>query len=195
MTKKSARSDCSDLLKALDGRVIVMVGMMGCGKSAVGRRLAARLGLPFVDADDEIQKAAGMKISEIFADQGEEFFRDRERLVIDRLLSQGRQVLATGGGAFMNEKTRARVREVGISVWLKADFDILMRRVGRRGDKRPLLQGGNREKIMRDLLEERSPIYAKADIAVESRDGPHDEVVGEIIQQLKSKLTNMSKIS
>ncbi len=190
-----SRSDNSILLEALGGRAIVMVGMMGCGKSAVGRRLAARLGLPFVDADDEIQKAAGKRISEIFADEGEEFFRDREQLVIDRLLSQGRQVLATGGGAFMNEATRERVREVGVSVWLKADFNILMRRVGRRGDKRPLLRDGNREQIMRNLLEKRSPIYAKADIAVESRDGPHDEVVVEIVKQLTAKLTKMPEIS
>ena len=189
-----AQQDNSSLREALGERSIVMVGMMGCGKSAVGRRLAGRLGVSFVDADDEIQKAAGQTISEIFTDQGEDFFRDRERLVIDRLLGNGPQVLATGGGAFMNELTRKRVAQVGVSVWLKADLQVLLRRVGRR-DTRPLLRNQNPEKVMRDLLKKRSPVYAKADIVVESRDGPHDEVVAEIIKKLKAKLTKLPEVS
>lgn len=169
-----------------------MVGLMGCGKSAVGRRLANRLGLPFVDADEEIERAADKTISEIFADDGEEFFRDRERMVIDRLLSQGPQVLATGGGAFMNEATRKRVSEVGISVWLKAELHVLMRRVGRR-DTRPLLKKSNPTNVMRRLIKERYPVYELADLTVESRDGPHEDVVSEVIRQLNALLTKSDK--
>lgn len=184
----AAGEQYDSLRAALGSRAIVMIGMMGCGKSAVGRRLAARLGLPFVDADEEIQKVAARTISEIFAEQGEEFFRDRERRVIERLLGNGAQVLATGGGAFVNAETRERVGELGISVWLNADLPVLMRRVGRR-DTRPLLRSGNPEQIMSKLLEERSPFYAEADLIVESRDGPHEDVVAEIINQLTAKLT------
>lgn len=171
--------------QALVDRSIVMVGMMGCGKSAIGRRLATVLDLRFIDADDEIEKAAGMSINEIFAQLGEQHFRDGERRVIARLLGGGPQVLSTGGGAFMNEDTRARVREVGISVWLRAELPILMRRVMRR-DNRPLLKTPNPEVRMRELLEIRNPIYALADIAVESREVAHDVIVNEILSKLEA---------
>lgn len=170
---------------ALANRSIVMVGMMGCGKSAIGRRLANALELRFVDADDEIEKAAGMSINEIFAQLGEQHFRDGERRVIARLLNGGPQVLSTGGGAFMNEETRQAVREAGISVWLRAELPILMRRVMRR-DNRPLLKTHNPEARMRELLEIRNPVYALADVTVESREVAHDVIVNEILKQLSS---------
>lgn len=168
---------------ALADRSIVMVGMMGCGKSAIGKRLAQALELRFVDADDEIEKAAGMSINDIFAQFGESHFRDGERRVIARLLAAGPQVLSTGGGAFMSEETRERVKEQAISVWLKAELPILMRRVMRR-DNRPLLKTPNPEAKMRELLDVRNPVYALADITVESRDVAHDVIVNEILERL-----------
>lgn len=171
------------LRQALGDRSIVMVGMMGCGKSAIGKRLATMLELRFIDADDEIEKAAGMSINDIFAQLGESHFRDGERRVIARLLAGGPQVLSTGGGAFMSEETRERVKERGISVWLKAELPILMRRVMRR-DNRPLLKTPDPEGRMRELLEARNPIYALADITVESREIAHDAIVKEILGKL-----------
>lgn len=168
---------------ALGQRSIVLVGLMGCGKSAIGRRLAGRLSLPFVDADEEIERAAGKSIEDIFADHGEPYFREGERKVLARLLRTGPQVLATGGGAFMNEETRTAIAESGISVWLKADLPLLVRRVGRRGN-RPLLKAGDPETVLQNLMTTRYPIYAKADITVESRDVPHEVIVGEIVDKL-----------
>lgn len=168
---------------ALGDKSIVMVGLMGCGKSAVGRRLAARLGLPFVDADEEIEKAAGQSIEDIFTEHGEPYFREGERKVLARLMRSGPQVLATGGGAFMNPETRAAITERGISVWLKADLPLLVRRVGKRNN-RPLLKGGDPEAVMRKLMDLRYPVYAQADITVESRDVPHEVIVAEIIERL-----------
>jgi shikimate kinase / 3-dehydroquinate synthase len=167
----------------LGGRSLVLVGLMGCGKSSVGKRLAAKLQMPFVDADEEIEKAAAKSINEIFADYGEQHFRDGERRVIARLLSNGPQVLATGGGAFMNAETRERIRQTGISIWLKADLPVLMRRVQKR-DTRPLLRNGNPEATMKKLIEARYPVYAEADVTVESRDEPHDHIVNDIINGL-----------
>ncbi len=167
----------------LGSRSIVLVGLMGCGKSSIGKRLAARLGLPFVDADDEIEKAAAKTINEIFADHGEAHFREGERKVIARLLNNGPQVLATGGGAFMHAETRKRIKETSISVWLRADLPVLMRRVSKR-DTRPLLRDGNPEATMRKLIEARYPVYAEADLTVESREEPHDLIVNEIIGRL-----------
>jgi shikimate kinase len=172
---------------ALGQRSIVMVGLMGCGKSSVGRRLAARLGLPFVDADDEIEAAAQKTIPEIFADYGEAVFRDGERRVIKRLLENGPQVLATGGGAFMTDETRAAIRDAAISVWLKAELPVLMRRVMKR-DNRPLLKASDPEAVMRDLMQKRYPVYAEADIVIESRDVPHEVIVDEIVAALGSRL-------
>jgi Shikimate kinase len=175
------------LRRSLGTRSIVLVGMMGAGKSTVGRRLAARLGLTFVDADNEIEAAAGMTIPEIFAAHGETAFRDGERRVIERLLGEGPQVLATGGGAYMNAETRARIAEAGISVWLKADLDVLIKRVRKRPN-RPLLQTPDPEKTLRGLIELRYPVYAEAAITVISRDAPHEAVVEDIIRRLSAFL-------
>jgi len=171
------------LLERLGDRSIVLVGLMGCGKSSVGRRLATRLGLSFVDADTEIEAAAGKTIPEIFEDYGEAHFRDREHLVIKRLLAGGAQVLATGGGAYMRAETREAIREAGISVWLRAELDVLMRRVMRRED-RPLLKTADPEQRMRELMAARYPIYGEADVTVESRDVSHELVVKDIIYAL-----------
>jgi shikimate kinase len=173
------------LSAALGRRSIVLIGMMGAGKSSIGRRLAARLNLPFVDADSEIEKAASMTIPEIFSTQGEAYFRAGETRVIARLLDSGPQVLATGGGAFMNPETRAAIRAKGISVWLNAPLDILMRRIKRRAE-RPLLAGDDPAATLTRLIAERYPVYAEAEIAVESRDVPHEAIVGEIVAKLCS---------
>ena len=173
---------------ALD-RSIVLVGLMGSGKSAIGRRLAARIGMDFVDADTEIEAAAGLSINDIFEVHGEQAFRDGERRVIARLLSQPAHVLATGGGAFMDEKTRKKIKERAFSVWLRADFDVLLRRVSRR-DNRPLLKVENKEEVLRRLIEERYPIYQEADIIVQSQDGPHEETVVDVIGALKRLIGN-----
>jgi len=168
----------------LGSRSIILIGMPGCGKSALGRRLAPRLDLPFVDVDEEIERAAGKSIKEIFADHGEAYFRDGERRVIARLLASGPQVLATGGGALLNEETRANIRRSGVSVWVKADIALLVRRVTKRST-RPLFEGRDAETVVRDLMEARYPIYAAvADIVVESRDVPHEVIVGEIVDAL-----------
>lgn len=169
--------------RALGSRSLVLVGLMGCGKSSIGRRLATRLGLPFVDTDDEIERVAQKSVSEIFADHGEAFFRDREAKVIARLLANGPQVLATGGGAFMTAETRDRIHEAGISIWLRAELPVLMRRVGKR-DCRPLLKNGEPEQIMRDLMQKRYPVYAEANLTIESREVPHESIVGEIVLAL-----------
>lgn len=174
---------------ALGRRSVVLVGMMGAGKSSVGRRLAARLGIPFVDADVEIEKAAGMTIAEIFSGHGEEYFRAGEMRVIARLLESGPQVLATGGGAFMNAETRAAIRAKGISVWLRATLDVLLRRVKRRGD-RPLLKTADPVTTLQQLMDERYPVYAESDLTVESRDVPHETIVDEIIAGLRGRLAN-----
>jgi shikimate kinase len=171
----------SAVVRALGTRSIVLVGMMGAGKSSIGRRLAARLGIPFIDADTEIENAAGMTIPEIFDKHGEPYFRAGEKRVIARLLDSGPQVLATGGGAMMDQNTRDLIHIKGISVWLKADIDVLIKRTKRRND-RPLV-----EKI-RDLLPKREPLYALADIVVQSRDEPHDTIVDEIVAQLPKHL-------
>jgi shikimate kinase len=173
------------LASALGRRSIVLVGMMGAGKSSIGRRLASRLGIPFVDADSEIEKAAGMTIPEIFAAHGEPYFRSGEARVIARLLDGGPQVLATGGGAFMNPDTRAAIRGKGISVWLRASLDVLNRRVRRRND-RPLLKDSEPAETLRRLIDERYPVYAEADITVESREVPHDTIVDEIVAGLRA---------
>jgi len=175
------------LLAALGTRSIVLVGMMGSGKSSIGRRLAARLAIPFVDADSEIEAAAGMTIPEIFETHGEPYFRAGEARVIARLLEQGPQVLATGGGAFMNKDTRALVGAKGISVWLQADFDVLLKRIKRRGD-RPLLKTGDPAATLTALMAARYPVYAEADIAVHSRDVPHETIVEEILAALRPRL-------
>ena len=170
-------------------KTIVLVGLMGAGKSCIGKRLAQRLGLTFVDADHEVERAAGCSIAEIFARHGEANFRDGERRVIARLLDNPIHVLATGGGAFMDPRTRALIRERAISIWLRADLDLLMRRVSRRND-RPLLQVAEPRQKLAELMALRYPVYAEADIAVDSADGPPDVTLERVIEALDSFLAN-----
>ena len=177
----------AEILAALGTRLIVLVGMMGAGKSTIGRRLAARLGMPFLDADSEIEAAAGMSISDIFEVHGEPHFRDGEARVIARLLDGGAAVLATGGGAFMREDTRNRVGAKAVSIWLKADADIIMRRVRRRAD-RPLLETADPEAAVGRLISEREPIYQHADLTIWSREVPHEKVVDECVDALHARL-------
>lgn len=162
---------------------IVLVGLMGAGKSCIGRKLAARLGLPFVDADAEIEKAAGCSISEIFEQHGEQAFRDGERRVIARLLEDGPQVVASGGGAYMDPKTRKTIARHAVSVWLRADLDLLVRRTSRR-NTRPLLRTGDPREILGRLIDERYPVYAKADITVDSEDAPPEKTVKRVLDAL-----------
>jgi len=178
----------ADIVSALGGRCVVLVGMMGAGKSTIGRRLAARLGLRFFDADIEIEIAhAGMTIPEIFATHGEPYFRDGEARVIARLLEGGPAVIATGGGAVMREETRNRIRDKAVSIWLKADIDVIMKRVRRRAD-RPLLQTEDPVATVSRLLEQRGPVYQTADLTIASRDVPHDRIVDECIDALRARL-------
>jgi shikimate kinase len=171
------------IVDALGGRSLVLIGMMGAGKSSVGRKLAMRLALPFVDADTEIEAAAGMTIPEIFEVRGEPEFRSGEARVIARLLDGGPGVLATGGGAYMNSETRRLIAQKGVSIWLRAEFDILMRRIRRRTD-RPLLRTADPDATLRRLIDERYPSYALADLTIESRDVSHEVIVDELIQAL-----------
>src|SRR5437667_6168657 len=177
----------ADITSALGRRSIVLVGMMGAGKSTIGRRLAARLRLPFLDADIEVEAAAGMSIPDIFETQGEPYFRDGEARVIARLLDSGPAVIATGGGAFMREETRNRIRGKAVSIWLKADADIIMRRVKRRAD-RPLLQTADPAATVGRLMREREPVYQHADLTIWSRDVPHEKIVDECIEGLHALL-------
>jgi shikimate kinase len=167
-------------------RTIALVGMMGAGKSSVGRRLAAKLDVPFRDADAEIETAAGCTISEIFDRIGEDAFRDGERRVILRLLGEPPHVLATGGGAFIDERTRSQIKTDAFSVWLRASVDLLAARVQRR-ETRPLLRNGNPREILERLLAEREPLYAQADISLDSEDGPHSAVVDRLIAALEAR--------
>jgi shikimate kinase len=171
------------IVAALGQRSIVLIGMMGAGKSSVGRRLAARLGLRFVDADTEIEAAAGMSIADIFAAHGEAYFRSGEARVIARLLEGGPQVMATGGGAVMNADTRTSIRAKGVSVWLDADYEVLLRRVRRRTD-RPMLKTADPAETLRRLLAERKPVYAQANLILRSRDAPHETIVNEALAAL-----------
>lgn len=175
----------SALKEALGPRSLVLIGLMGAGKSAIGKRLAAWLDMPFNDADQEIERAAGKSINDIFTENGETYFRDGERRVIGRLLSSGPIVLATGGGAFMTEETRARIAALGISIWLRADLDTLMHRVLRR-DNRPLLKTSEPRAVMEKLIAERYPVYALADVTVDSRDVAHEIIVDEIVTALRN---------
>lgn len=168
-------------------RTIVLVGLMGAGKTSIGRRLAARLGLPFVDADQEIEEAAGCTIPEIFERFGEAAFRDGERKVIARLLDGPVHVLSTGGGAFMDPLTRALIRDQGLSVWLRADLDLLVQRTARR-DHRPLLRTGDPREILRGLIEARYPIYAEADLTVDSEDRSLEETTDRVMEVLHDHL-------
>jgi shikimate kinase len=183
----ASASQAAEISAALGTRSVVLVGMMGAGKSTIGRRLAARLRLPFLDADIEIEAAAGMSIPDIFECHGEPHFRDGEARVIARLLEGGPVVLATGGGAFMREETRELIRDKAISIWLKADADIIMKRVKRRAD-RPLLQTPDPAATIGRLIEEREPVYRHADLTIWSRDVPHEKIVDECVEALHIRL-------
>ena len=195
-TDKNVAVSNSDaqLLGALGLRSLVLIGMMGAGKSSIGRKLAHRLNLPFVDADAEIERAAGMSISDIFAKHGEPYFRAGEARVIARLLEGGPQVLATGGGAFMHPQSREAIRAKGISVWLKAEYDVLMKRIKRRSD-RPMLKTQDPGETLRRLMQERDPVYAEADVIVHSREVPHEIIIAEIISAVAQRLEEISAIS
>jgi shikimate kinase len=181
-----------DRYTPLRARTIALVGLMGVGKSSVGRRLANALDLPFRDADHEIETAAGRSIPDIFAEMGEPAFREGERRVITRLLEDPPHVLATGGGAFMNDETRRLIKEKAVSVWLKADLDILARRIGRK-DTRPLVSGKDPLAVLTELAESRYPIYAEADIMVETGDTPHHVAVDQILRALAAHLQEPSQ--
>jgi shikimate kinase len=168
-------------------KTIVLVGLMGAGKTNIGKRLAAKLHLPFIDADAEIEAAAGETIEEIFANRGEALFREGERRVIGRLLEGPPHVLATGGGAFMDPQTRAAIRAHGISVWLRAELDLLVARVGRRAN-RPLLKAGDPRTVLAQLIEKRYPVYAEADLVVDSLDGPPELTLARVLDALKHHL-------
>ena len=183
MARRSIAKEAEYIRQKLEEHPIVLVGLMGAGKSSVGRRLAEKLGIPFTDADTEIESAAGKTIAEIFADHGEPYFREGERRVICRLLGSGAQVLATGGGAFMNDETRAKIQARGLSVWLKAPLPLLMKRVMKRQD-RPLLRTEDPEAVMRGLMDKRYPVYAMSDVTVESRDVQHGQMVNDVIRAL-----------
>lgn len=193
MSRVSSRDPFQDdqrdaLLARLGDRPIVLVGMMGAGKTTVGRRLAARLGRRFIDSDEEIEKAAGMSIEDIFASRGEADFRAGEVRVIARLLKEPDIVLGTGGGAFVNAETRGLVKAGAVSVWIKADFELLFARVSRRSN-RPLLKTANPRETLKNLIDARYPIYAEADVTVVSRDVPQDQVAAEVAAAVMDYLT------
>jgi shikimate kinase len=176
-----------DRFEPLRRRTIALVGLMGVGKSSVGRRLANALGLPFRDADAEVEAAAGRSIPDIFAELGEPAFREGERRVIARLLDEPPHVLATGGGAFINPETRALIKAKAVSIWLKADLEVLARRIGRK-DNRPLLVGKDPLEVLKAQAEARYPAYAEADIAVETGDAPHHVTVDQLLRALAAHL-------
>jgi shikimate kinase len=184
MTSTPVPIDPADGAFPVLSRSLVLVGMMGVGKTSVGRMLAKRLGVAFVDSDEEIETAAGMTIAEIFEKFGEDYFRDGERRVIARLTDGPSQVIATGGGAFINEHTRALIKEKCHSVWIDADIDVLVERVSRR-NHRPLLVGRDPGQVLRELGEARNPVYALADFRVRSDSAPHGKTVEQIIKALK----------
>lgn len=181
-----SHAEMASLAKRID-RPIALIGMMGVGKSTVGRRLATLLQFPFADADDEIEEAAQLSVSEIFERFGEDYFRDGERRVIARLVEEGPSVIATGGGAFCQEETRNLLLEKAIPVWLDADIDVLVERVGRK-DTRPLLKDGNPREILAALYEKRAPFYRQAPIHVTSVGGPHNATAMRILKEIEEWL-------
>lgn len=189
-----AETHAADLPTLLAGRPLVLVGMMGAGKTTVGRRIAGRIGRPFIDSDAEIEKAAGMSIEDFFQAHGEPEFRAGEARVIARILKEKDIVLGTGGGAFINEETRALLKQEAVTVWLKADFELLFARVSRRST-RPLLKTANPRETLQKLIDERYPVYAKADVTVTSRDVPHDTVASDIIDLVCAFLSRQNQKS
>lgn len=183
----TSNTDCAELLTLLDGRPLVLVGMMGAGKTTVGRRLASRLGRKFVDSDTEVEQAAGMSIDDYFAAHGEPEFRAGEARVITRIMEEKNIVLGTGGGAFMHEGIRELIKTNAVSVWIKADFELLFARVSRR-TTRPLLKTDDPRQTLKDLIDIRYPVYAEADITIISQDVPHDEVATVLVAELLKHL-------
>ncbi len=183
----SRETQKDELVHLLAGRPLVLVGMMGAGKTTIGRRLATRLGRHFIDSDEEVEKAAGMTIEDIFATRGEADFRAGEVRVIARLLKDADLVLGTGGGAFMNAETRALIKSAAVSVWIKADFELLFTRVQRRSN-RPLLKTANPRETLQGLIDKRYPTYAEADVTVVSKDVPQDQVASEVIDAVVAYL-------
>ncbi len=181
--------DPATVKELLGNRSIVFVGLMGAGKTAIGRKVATMTGLAFIDSDHEIETVSRMSVAELFESYGEAEFRALEARVLSRLLEEGPKVISTGGGAYMNAETRRFIREAGISIWLKADFEILMERV-RRKQHRPLLKNADPDAVMRELIARRYPIYAEADITVQSRDVPKEEVAREVIEALGAYLAS-----
>ncbi len=177
-----------DIRRLLD-RPVVFVGMMGAGKTRTGRQVAKTLGLPFTDSDDEIEEAAGMGVAEIFDRFGESYFRDGERRVINRLLERGACVVATGGGAVMTPETAEAIWSQTLSIWVRAEMDVMVERTGRRDD-RPLLQNGDPEKILGELVQERYPVYEKADIVIDSHNGPAEAILNQLLEKMHKFLCN-----
>ncbi len=190
---KRRRSRAQRILDNLNGRSIVLLGMMGCGKSAIGKMLARKLGLNFIDADHEIEKAAGRSVAEIFEDYGEEEFRRLETRVIDRVISDGPVLLALGGGAFMAQETRDAIAKNGLSIWLKADLELLLERVSRRPGKRPLLKKGNPREILSNLLMVREPVYALAEVHVMSKAGTKAQMRDTVLQALETHFATLAE--
>jgi shikimate kinase len=186
-TAGNTPEDAASLLDRLGDRSIVFVGLMGAGKTAIGRKLSQMLGLPFVDSDHEIETVSRMTIAELFEQYGETEFRALEARVIERLLKGGPQIFSTGGGAFMNQQTRLGVAERGVSVWLRADLDLLMQRVAKK-PSRPLLKNPDPRAVMARLMEERYPVYATADITIVTRDERREIIAGEVLEALKVRL-------
>ena len=182
------KSQSKKLVQRLENSSLVFLGMMGCGKSAIGKMIATRLGLPFKDSDTEIESAAGRSVKEIFEEFGEPEFRRLETRVIERLLSEGPMVLALGGGAFMSEETRTNINSSAISIWLKADIELLLARVARRPGKRPLLKTGDPREILLKLLAEREPVYSLASLHVSSKSGSKSETRDHVINELETFL-------
>jgi shikimate kinase len=186
-TETTAADDIADLGGLLGDRAIVFVGLMGAGKTAIGRRVASAIGLPFSDSDQEIEKASRMTVAELFEAYGEAEFRSLEQRVISRLLQEGPLVLATGGGAFMNADTRAAIENAGVSVWLKADIDTLMARVAKK-QTRPLLKTGNPREVMEGLMKVRYPVYALAEVTVNTRDDRREVIAAEVMAAIAAHL-------
>jgi shikimate kinase len=178
----------ADIRARLD-KPVVLVGLMGTGKTRLGRMLATTLDLPFTDSDDEIEKAAGMSVAEIFDRFGEPYFRDGERRVVKRLLDDGVKIIATGGGAVMTHETADLIREKSISLWIRADLSVMLERTA-RNDRRPLLRNGDPEKILQELVELRYPVYGRADIAIDSHSGPVESILSQTLEKLDKFLRN-----
>ena len=187
ITATPAHENAAVLLDRLGGRSIVFVGLMGAGKTAIGRKLSQMVHLPFVDSDHEIEAVSRMTIAELFQQYGEVEFRALEARVIERLLKGGPQIFSTGGGAFMNQQTRLGIAERGVSVWLKADLDLLMQRVAKK-PSRPLLQNPDPRAVMARLMEQRYPVYAAADITIQTRDERREIIASEVLDALMTKL-------